>query len=304
MKLPTQPRRTTRTVTIREIAVGSGHPVSVQTMVKVPTTDVERVINEIQATSLIHAQELDEREQNILRELEAFDTACEIGPFQCDVTRVSVPTKECVEPFGEIVAASPVPVVADIHFQARLALAALEKGCHKLRINPGNIGDRSLVREIAQEAKRRRVPIRVGVNAGSLEKDLLAQYGPHSAEALSISALRSIEVLTNEGFEDIIVSLKANSARLMIEAYKLAAEQIPFPLHLGVTEAGLGRSAVVNSWTGIGALLQAGIGDTLRISLTEDARLEVVVGGLLLYHLGLPRHPLRKTETERIPVGV
>lgn len=298
MNLPTKPRRQTRPVMIRDMGVGGGHPVSVQTMVKAPTTDVARVIDQIHQTAVIDVDELEEREQNILTDLNAWETAREIGLFQCDLTRVSVPSKDCVEPFGEIVQASPVPVVADIHFQARLALAALDKGCDKLRINPGNIGDRALVREIAQEAKRRQVPIRVGVNAGSLEKDLLSEYGPHSAEALAISAIRSIEILTGEGFDDIIVSLKANTARMTIDAYKIVAEQIPYPLHLGVTEAGLGRSAVVNSWTGVGALLQCGIGDTLRISLTEDARLEVVVGGLLLYYLGMPRHPLRQPAAE------
>ena len=293
MNLPTNSRRPTRPIVVRDVGVGGDHPVSVQTMVKAPTTEVDRVIRQIQSTALVDIGELDERELNILADLNALDTAREIGPFQCDITRVSVPTKDCVEPFGEIVQASPVPVVADIHFQARLALAALEKGCDKLRINPGNIGDRALVREIAQEARRREVPIRVGVNAGSLEKDLLKEYGPHSAQALAISAMRSVEVLAGEGFEDIVVSLKANSARMTIDAYKIVAEQLPYPLHLGVTEAGLGRSAVVNSWTGVGALLQQGIGGTLRISLTEDARLEVVVGGLLLYYLGIPGSPLR-----------
>ncbi len=299
MKLPTKPRRDCHKVMVADIPVGGDQPVSVQTMVKVPTTEVDAVIQEIQKTADVDPQRLDERERNILMELNAWEACLEIGSFHCDYTRVSVPKKDCVEPFGEIVQASPIPVVADIHFQARLALAALEKGCHKLRINPGNIGDRSLVREIAQEAKRRGVSIRVGVNAGSLEKELLAEYGPHSAEALAISAIRSVEVLTGEGFEDIIVSLKANSARLMIEAYKIAAEKLPYPLHLGVTEAGLGRSAIVNSWTGIGALLQDGIGDTLRISLTEDARLEVVAGGLLLHYLGLPRLQTKPAPTSQ-----
>lgn len=290
MTLPVVSRRTCQTVRVRDLPVGGDAPVSVQTMVKSPTTEVERAIAEIQSTVEVDANRLNEREINVLESLRAFETAKRIGPFHCDLTRVSVPHKDCVEPFGEIVQASPIPVAADIHFQARLALAALEKGCDKLRINPGNIGDRALVREIAQEAKRRNVPIRVGVNAGSLEKDLLAKHGPHSAVALAVSALRAVEILTGEGFEDIIVSLKANSARLTIEAYQIAAKELPYPLHLGVTEAGLGQSAVVNSWTGIGALLQQGIGDTLRVSLTEDPRLEIVIGGLLLHYLGLPRH--------------
>jgi (E)-4-hydroxy-3-methylbut-2-enyl-diphosphate synthase len=131
------------------------------------------------------------------------------------------------------------------------------------------------------------VPIRVGVNAGSLERDLLERYGPHSAEALAMSALRSVEMLESEGCRDLVISLKANSAKMTIEAYRIIAQRCDYPLHLGVTEAGFGRAAVVNSWAGIGALLQSGIGDTLRVSLTEDAVLEVVVGGLLLKYLGL-----------------
>jgi (E)-4-hydroxy-3-methylbut-2-enyl-diphosphate synthase len=256
-------------------------------MVKQSTADVEAVLGEIRRTVVVRAEDLGEREANVLRELEAWDDAISFGPFQCDLTRVSLPDRSSIEPFGEIVSRSPLPIVADIHFQASLALAALEKGCHKIRINPGNIGDSSLVREIARESRRRGVPIRVGVNAGSLEKDLLERYGPHSAEALAMSALRSVEMLESEGCRDLVISLKANSAKMTIEAYRIIAQRCDYPLHLGVTEAGFGRAAVVNSWAGIGALLQSGIGDTLRVSLTEDAVLEVVVGGLLLKYLGL-----------------
>ncbi|MFH1741441.1 MAG: flavodoxin-dependent (E)-4-hydroxy-3-methylbut-2-enyl-diphosphate synthase [bacterium] len=287
MKFHLRERRASRSVRVKNLPIGDGAPISVQTMVKQPTSNVEAILKEIRCTARVRAEDLGEREANALRELNAWEDAVRYGPFTCDLTRVSVPDRDAVEPFGEIVAASPLPVVADIHFHAPLALAALEKGCHKLRINPGNIGDPGLVSEIAQEAVRRSVPIRVGVNAGSLQKDLLERYGPHSAEGLAESACRSLEILESEGCRALVVSLKANSAKMTIEAYRIMATRCDYPLHLGVTEAGFGRAAIVNSWAGIGALLQEGIGDTLRVSLTEDAALEVVVGGLLLEYLNL-----------------
>jgi len=189
--------------------------------------------------------------------------------------------------------AGQIPVyreTADAAAAIRSALAALEAGTDKLRINPGNIRDPKLLRRIAREAMDRKTPIRVGVNAGSLDKDLLDRYGNHSAEALALSASNSVRLMEEEGVTDIVVSLKANDARWTVDAYRLFAEKSTYPLHLGVTEAGCGRAAVVNSWAGLGTLLQMGIGDTIRISLTEDSRLEVVVGHLLLHYLGLPRY--------------
>ncbi len=280
-------RRLSRAVRVRELQVGGDAPVTVQTMVKQPTRDVGAVLREIHRTAVVSANELEDREINILKQLAAWDDAVQLGPFRCDITRVSVPDVESVRPLGEIVSGSPLPVVADIHFQGELALAALEQGCHKLRINPGNITDRGLLQEIAQEARRRHVPIRVGVNAGSLQKDLVDRYGLHSPQALAESAFRSVEILEGEGCRDLVLSLKANTAQATIAAYRLVADRCDYPLHLGVTEAGLGSAAVINSWAGIGVLLWEGIGDTLRVSLTEDARLEVVIGGLLLKYLGL-----------------
>ncbi|HOE10005.1 MAG TPA: flavodoxin-dependent (E)-4-hydroxy-3-methylbut-2-enyl-diphosphate synthase [bacterium] len=291
MILTCKARRPTRSVCIRDVALGGQAPIRVQTMVKQPTTNAAKVLDEIRRTACVYPRDLGEREILVLKELNLWEDALRCGPFRCDITRVSVPDRDSVEPFGEIVAGSPLPVVADIHFHAPLALAAMEKGCHKLRINPGNIGDPGLIREIAQESIRRKIPIRVGVNAGSLQKDLLEQYGPHSAVALAESARRSLEILENEGCRDLVVSLKANSAKLTIEAYRRMAKQCVYPLHLGVTEAGFGRAAVINSWAGIGVLLREGIGDTLRISLTEDPALEVVTGGLLQEYLGLRGEP-------------
>ncbi|MBD3267203.1 4-hydroxy-3-methylbut-2-en-1-yl diphosphate synthase, partial [bacterium] len=176
-----------------------------------------------------------------------------------------------------------------IHFRSDMALAALDAGTDKLRINPGNISNPQLLQKIARQAVEKNLPIRVGVNAGSLAKDLLDRYGDHSAEALAMSAERSVKLLEDENVRDILVSMKANDARWTIDAYRIFAQKNDYPLHLGVTEAGAGRAAVVNSWAGIGALLQQGIGDTIRISLTEDPRLEVIVGHLLLHYLNLPR---------------
>ncbi len=286
----THTRRKTRTVYVRNVPVGGDAPVAVQTMVKVPTTDYDGVMREIESTACFYAEDLDDREQNILIELQCWEDACRLGPFRCDITRVSVPGEESAEVFEKIVRNSPIPIVADIHFRPPMAIAALEAGADKLRINPGNIRDKKLLRQIAQKVIDRKVPMRVGVNAGSLDRDLLQKYGDHSAEALAISAENSVRLMEEEGVTDILVSLKANDARWTIDAYRIFAEKNDYPLHLGVTEAGLGRSAVVNSWAGIGALLQMGIGDTIRISLTEDPRLEVVVGHLLLHYLGLPRH--------------
>ncbi len=259
-------------------------------MLKVPTTDYGGVMKEIESTTCIHPEKLDAREKNILHELQCWDDACALAPFHCDITRVSVPDEKSAEVFEKIVKNSPIPIVADIHFRPPMAIAALEAGVDKLRINPGNIRDKKLLQKIARKVLDRGIPMRVGVNAGSLDRDLLQQYGEHSAEALAVSAEQSVRLMEEEGVENIIVSLKANDARWTIDAYRIYAQRNAYPLHLGVTEAGLGRAAVVNSWAGIGALLQMGIGDTIRISLTEDPRLEVIVGHLLLHYLGLPRH--------------
>jgi (E)-4-hydroxy-3-methylbut-2-enyl-diphosphate synthase len=258
-------------------------------MVKVPTADYDAVMRQIESTAAIDPEHLDDREKNILKELNAWDDACALKPFHCDITRVSVPDEESAQSFVKIVKNAPIPVVSDIHFRPDMALAALEADTDKLRINPGNISNPKLLRKIAQQAVEKNIPIRVGVNAGSLAKDLLEQYGEHSAEALAISAERSVRLLEEEGVQNILVSMKANDARWTIDAYKIFARKNDYPLHVGVTEAGAGRAAVVNSWAGVGALLQQGIGDTIRISLTEDPRLEVIVGHLLLHYLGLPR---------------
>ena len=285
----TLPRRKSRQVLVNNIPIGGDSPIPVQTMVKVPTTNYDAVMRQIESTVVIDPEKLEEREKNILKELNAWNDACALAPFHCDITRVSVPDKESADSFANIIKNAPIPVVSDIHFLADMALAVLEHGTHKLRINPGNITNPVLLKKIAQHAIEKKIPIRVGVNAGSLAKDLLETYGHHSAEALALSAERSVRLLEDEGVENILVSMKANDARWTIDAYRIFAAKNDYPLHVGVTEAGAGRAAVINSWTGTGALLQQGIGDTIRISLTEDPRLEVIVGHLLLHYLGLPR---------------
>jgi (E)-4-hydroxy-3-methylbut-2-enyl-diphosphate synthase len=287
----TRERRQTRKVMVRDVAVGGNSPIPVQTMVKVPTTDYDSAMREIEQTVSVDPRNLNLREINILKELNCWEDACDLAPFHCDINRVSVPNEASAEVFEKIVKDSPIPLVADIHFRPPMALAALDAGTHKLRINPGNIRDQKLLKKIAQKVKEKGIPMRVGVNAGSLDKDLLKEYGNHSAEALCISARNSVKLMEDEGVENIIVSLKANDARWIIDAYKMYATMNDYPLHLGVTEAGLGRSAVINSWAGLGSLLQMGLGDTIRLSLTEDSRLEVITGHLLLHYLGLPRCP-------------
>ncbi|HZD17505.1 MAG TPA: flavodoxin-dependent (E)-4-hydroxy-3-methylbut-2-enyl-diphosphate synthase, partial [Actinomycetota bacterium] len=209
-----------------------------------------------------------------------------------DIVRVAVPHWEDAEALTAIAAKSTVPVVADIHFQWKYAMAALDAGIQGLRINPGNIKYQDKVRLIAREARARSVPIRIGVNAGSLEKDLLAKHGSPTAEALVESALDEARILEDEDFRDIKISVKHSSPGVMIRAYRLLAEACEYPLHLGVTEAGPMPMGGVKSAVGIGALLAEGIGDTIRVSLTDDPVEEVKVGIWILQSLGLRRRGL------------
>jgi (E)-4-hydroxy-3-methylbut-2-enyl-diphosphate synthase len=209
-----------------------------------------------------------------------------------DIVRVAVPHWEDAEALTAIAAKSTVPVVADIHFQWKYAMAALEAGIQGLRINPGNIKYQDKVRLIAREARARSVPIRIGVNAGSLEKDVLARHGAPTAAALVESALFEARILEEEDFSDIKISVKHSNAGVMIQAYRLLAEACDYPLHLGVTEAGPMPAGGVKSAVGIGTLLSEGIGDTIRVSLTDDPVEEVKVGTWILQSLGLRKRGL------------
>ncbi len=202
----------------------------------------------------------------------------------CQIIRASVPDRLSAERFADLKKAISVPLVADIHFDYRLALASIEAGADKIRINPGNIGAEH-IKEVAHAAYKKNIPIRVGVNAGSLEKDLLAKFGHPCAEALALSAYNNVRLLENCGFEDIVVSMKASDVRVMVSAYRLFAEKYNdrgYPLHVGVTEAGTLRTGTVKSAVGIGALLLDGIGDTIRVSLTADPVEEVRTAKTLL----------------------
>ena len=243
-------RRKTSQISIGSVKVGGDAPISIQSMTKTDTRDIRRTILQI-------------------RRLE------EAG---CEIVRVAVVDEEAARAIAEIKKGIKIPLIADIHFHYRLALKALESGADGLRINPGNIGGRDRLKAIVIETKKRSVPIRIGVNAGSLEKDILKRFGGASSEAMVTSALRTIEWMEALGFHLIKVSLKASDVLRTVEAYRLFSQKADYPLHLGITEAGKGSGAIIKSSIGIGLLLHEGIGDTLRVSLTSDPVEEVRVG--------------------------
>jgi (E)-4-hydroxy-3-methylbut-2-enyl-diphosphate synthase len=252
-------RRNTRRVMVGNIPVGGNAPISVQTMTKTKTGDAAATIAQIKR--------------------------CEEAGV--DIVRVTVNDWEAANAMAEIVAASSVPIVSDIHFNHVFALKAIEAGVAKVRINPGNIGSKERIHEVLGAAKDRGIPIRIGVNSGSLEEDILEKYGYPTAEALFESAMRHAGICEEFGFEDVIISVKSTDTRLMIEAYRLIAERTDYPLHLGVTEAGTARVGTIKSSVGIGTLLAEGIGDTIRVSLTDEPEKEVEVGKEILRSLGL-----------------
>jgi len=255
-------RRKTRPIRLGPITIGGDAPIAVQTMTNTPTKDAEATLAQIRR---IH----------------------EAG---ADCVRVSVPDPESAEALVKIVAESPLPVIADIHFSWKLALAALDAGVAGLRINPGNIGKRKYVERIVEAAARRQVPIRIGVNAGSLEADLYEKYGEPCADAMVESALRHIAILEEIGYREIKVSLKASNIPMTVAAYRKLAKLCDYPFHLGITEAGGLRSGTIKSAIGLGLLLVEGIGDTIRVSLAADPVEEVRVGFEILKALGLRRH--------------
>src|SRR5438046_1393111 len=258
------PRRKSRKIRVGWVEVGGDAPVRVQSMTTTKTADVNATLQ--QMASLVATG--------------------------VDIVRVAVPHWEDAQALAQIASHATVSVVADIHFQWKYAMAALEAGIHGLRINPGNIKYQDKVRLIAREAKARGVPIRIGVNAGSLEKGLLAKHGRPTAEALVESALNEARILEDEDFFDIKISVKHSVPRVMIDAYRMLAEKCDYPLHLGVTEAGPLPMGGVKSAVGIGTLLAEGIGDTIRVSLTDDPVEEVKVGTWILQSLGLRKRGL------------
>ncbi|MBP5491757.1 MAG: flavodoxin-dependent (E)-4-hydroxy-3-methylbut-2-enyl-diphosphate synthase [Clostridiales bacterium] len=249
----------TKEINIGGVRIGNGNPVAIQSMNNTDTRDVKATLSQIQ----------------------------ELKDCGCDITRVAILNMEAAEALKEICSKSPLPVVADIHFDYRLALESIKNGAAKIRINPGNIGGEDRVQAVADLAKERNIPIRVGVNSGSIGKDMLEKYGGVNAQSLSQSALEAIRILEKCNFEDIVVSMKSSDPLLTIESYKLLRKEIPYPFHVGVTEAGTLREGIIRSSVGIGALLAEGIGDTIRVSLTDEPKEEVRAAFSILRALGL-----------------
>ena len=257
-------RRKTRPLQLGKVPIGGDAPITVQSMTKTDTRDVRATVDQIWA-------------------LEAAG---------CDIVRVAVPVREAAEQLSEIKRKIRIPLVADIHFNYKLALIALQQGVDGLRLNPGNIGARWCIEEVIKLASERRIPIRIGVNGGSLEKDLLQKYNGPTAEGMVESGLRHVQILEDLGYNEIKISLKASDPLMMIEAYRMLADKVDYPLHLGVTEAGTPSMGSIKSSVGIGTLLAEGIGDTIRVSLSADPVEEIRVGIEILKALGLRKHGL------------
>ena len=252
-------RRKTRQIQIGKVGIGSDFPISVQSMTTTKTKDVESTLSQIY----------------------------ELASNGADIVRVTCNEVDAATGLVEITQRSPVPIVADVHFQYKLALAAIDAGVNGLRLNPGNIRKEQQIKEVAKEALSAKIPIRIGVNGGSLDKDLLEKYGDATPEALVESALKELKYLEDVGFFDIKISVKHSNVPLMIESYRLLAEKVDYPLHLGVTEAGPLPGGLIKSTAGIGTLISEGIGDTIRYSLTTDPVEEAKSGRALLEYLGL-----------------
>ena len=258
--------RVSKQVKAGKVLIGGDAPVSIQSMLSRPAADVEG---------------------NICQALDLEKAGCEI-------VRVAIPDMDAVRLVDAIKSQIQIPLVADIHFDYRLALECVAAGIDKVRINPGNIGDKSRVRAVAKACKVKNIPIRIGVNSGSLEKELLEKYGAPTAEALVESAMRHVSLLEKNDFDDIVISIKSSDVKTMVDAYRLgAAQRCEYPLHLGVTEAGTERMGLIKSAAGIGSLLLDGIGDTIRISLTDDPVREIAAAKDILKAIGLREEGVR-----------
>jgi len=253
-------RRNTKAVKVGRVTVGGDAPIAVQSMTKTDTTDVEGTVKQIN----------------------------EMVEAGCEIVRIAVPDNDAAIALKEIrKRVEGVPLVADIHFHYKLALMALDAGIDKLRINPGNIGNINRVREVVRACEAQNVPIRIGVNGGSLEKDLLKKYGTATPEAIVESGMRHVRILEDLGFSNTIVSLKASDVNRMVEAYRLMSSMVDYPFHLGVTEAGTAFGGTIKSAIGLGILMHEGIGDTIRVSLAAEPHEEVRVGWEILKSLEL-----------------
>lgn len=251
--------RKTREIKIGNLYIGGENPIIIQSMTNTPTEDVEKTVAQIK----------------------------ELEKAGCELVRVTVNTEKAAEAIKEIKKQINIPLVADIHFDYKLALKAMENGIDKLRINPGNIGDDEKVRLVVEKAKELNIPIRIGVNSGSVEKKILEKYGRVTAEGMVESAMYHVNLLEKYGFNNIIISLKASNVKMMVDAYRKISDLVDYPLHLGVTEAGTEFQGTVKSAIGIGSLLVDGIGNTIRVSLTENPVEEIKVAKEILKVLGL-----------------
>lgn len=254
-------RKITKKVKIGNISIGGGEPIAVQSMLNVPASNINGSVEQ----------------------------AKELAAAGCQIIRFAIPNEDALALIEPIKKAVDVPLVADIHFDYRLALGAAERGIDKIRINPGNIGDESRVKAVADICSQKQIPIRIGVNSGSLEKEILAKYGSPTPEAMVESALYHASLLEKFDFDDIVISIKSSNVQTMIEAYELASEKCNYPLHLGVTEAGTERMGIIKSSIGIGSLLMHGIGDTIRVSLSDAPVKEIFAAFDILKAAGLKK---------------
>lgn len=252
-------RKTTKAIQVGNVRIGGGAPIVIQSMTNTDTRDAEATLAQIH----------------------------QLHSAGCRIVRCTVPDHDAAHALQEICKYSPIPVVADIHFDFRLALAAVEAGIHKIRINPGNIGSDDRVKAVADACRQSGIPIRIGVNSGSIEKEILQKYGSPTPEAMVESALYHVSLLNRFDFDDICISLKSSSVPVTMEAYRLISERCDYPLHLGVTEAGTEYMGTIKSAAGIGGLLALGIGDTIRVSLTADPVKEIGAAYAILKAVGL-----------------
>lgn len=254
-------RRVSKKIKLGNTFIGGDSDILVQSMLNIPSTDIEGSVSQ----------------------------AKELAAAGCQVIRFAIPNEEALNLIEPIKNAVDVPLVADIHFDYKLALGAVDRGIDKIRINPGNIGDESRVKAVADACKNKNIPIRIGVNSGSLEKEILAKYGSPTPKAMVESALYHARLLEKYDFDDIVISIKSSNVETMINAYELAAKSCNYPLHLGVTEAGTERMGIIKSSIGIGSLITRGIGDTIRVSLTDEPVKEVFAGFDILKAIGLKK---------------
>ena len=252
-------RNETKQIRIGDVWIGGGHPIAIQSMTNTKTEDVEATVAQI------------------LR----------LEKAGCEIIRCAVPTQEAALALGEIKKHIHIPLVADIHFDYRLAIAAIENGVDKIRINPGNIGSEDRVRMVVEKAKEREIPIRVGVNSGSLEKELVEKYGGVTAEGIVESALDKVHMIEGMGYDNLVVSIKSSDVLMCVKAHELIARECPYPLHVGITESGTLMSGNIKSSIGLALILSQGIGDTIRVSLTGDPVEEIKSARLILRTLGL-----------------